>query len=251
MFSALLVDWRGTLAVPLTEEQWIGTALERLARPAAPSDIAPIAACLEAVDAGRRLLTPGMDADPALHRRVFMDVFSDADIDPDLAAALYEVESDPFNDLFADDALGFLSRTRAAGVRVAIVSDVHVDIRPAFRAVGLDAHVDAYALSCEHGAEKPDPRLFEAALGMVDARPEEALMVGDRHTHDGGAAAVGVAALILPSLTTRAERRLHLVERLLSAAQRPDSPSTRATPVGHEPHPEGSPTCCPVPPTPQ
>ncbi|WP_152529382.1 HAD hydrolase-like protein [Nocardiopsis chromatogenes] len=58
--------------------------------------------------------------------------------------------------------------------------------------------IDAYALSCEHGAEKPDPRLFEAAPGMVDAHPDEALMVGDRHTRDGGAAASGITTLILP-----------------------------------------------------
>ena len=63
--------------------------------------------------------------------------------------------------------------------------------------------------------EKPDPLLFEAALGTVGARPEEALMVGGRHAHDGGAAALGVATLILPPLTTRTRRRLHLVERLL------------------------------------
>nr|WP_275041558.1 HAD hydrolase-like protein [Nocardiopsis chromatogenes] len=53
-------------------------------------------------------------------------------------------------------------------------------------------------MSCEHGAEKPDPRLFEAAPGMVDAHPDEALMVGDRHTRDGGAAASGITTLILP-----------------------------------------------------
>lgn len=215
MFAALLVDWRGTLAVPLTEEQWIGTALQRLSRPTAHSDIAPIADRLNSVDAGRRLLTPGMDANPQTHRHVFMDVLFDAGIDPDLASALYEVESDPSNDVFADDALEFLAQTHASGIRIAVVSDVHVDIRPGFRAAGLDAHIDAYALSCEHGAEKPDPRLFEAALSMVDAHPGEAPMVGDRHTYDGGAAALGITTLILPSPTSRTERRLHLAGRLL------------------------------------
>nr|WP_017558013.1 HAD family hydrolase [Nocardiopsis baichengensis] len=132
---------------------------------------------------------------------MFTDVLSDAGLDPDLSEALYEVESDPLNELVADDAPDFLARTRASGVRIAVVSDVHVD---------------GYALSYEHGAEKPDLRLFEAALSMVGACPGEALMVGDRYTHDGGATALRMAALILPPLTARTERRLHLAERLLA-----------------------------------
>ncbi|OOC53715.1 MULTISPECIES: HAD family hydrolase [Nocardiopsis] len=221
MFKAVLVDWRGTLAVTLTEEQWIATALNRLDRPASPSDVTVVRTRLEEVDAGERLLTPGMDADPDLHRRVFAKVLSDAGLDPDLSEVLYQVESEPAHDLFADDALPFLARAREAGVRVAIVSDVHVDIRPGFDSAGLGGHVDAYALSYEHGVEKPDPRLFEAALDMVGVRPEEALMVGDRHTHDGGAAALGVTTLILPPLRARADRRLHFAEALLHAAEGP------------------------------
>lgn len=215
MFAALLVDWRGTLAVPLTDEQWIGTALEQLGRPAGPSDIDVISARLGAVDAAQRFLEPGMDADPERHRRVFQDVLSDAGLDEELSTVLYEVESDPSNDLFADDTLPFLARTRASGIRIAVVSDIHVDIRPSFAAAGIGAHVDAYALSYEHGAEKPDPRLFEAALSMVQVRPEEALMIGDRHTHDGGAAALGITTLILPPLASRTDCRLHLAEGLL------------------------------------
>ncbi|MEU0236077.1 HAD family hydrolase [Nocardiopsis sp. NPDC006198] len=140
----------------------------------------PILARLDAVNADERLLTPGMDADPALHRRVFMKVLADAGLDHELAGALYRVESDPGHDRFAQDALPF--RARAFGVRTVIVSDIHVDIRPRFDSAGLGAYVDAYALSCEQGTEKPDPRLFGVALRMAGARSDGALMVGDRHT---------------------------------------------------------------------
>ena len=36
----------------------------------------------------------------------------------------------------------------------------------------------------EFGAEKPDPRLFEAALRQAACRPEEAAMVGGRLDND-------------------------------------------------------------------
>ncbi|MDA2806774.1 HAD family hydrolase [Nocardiopsis suaedae] len=212
-FTALLVDWRGTLALPLTPRRWVDTALQELRRP--PGDADTVLARLEAADAHRLLLTPGMDADPALHRDLYHRVLARAGIDPELAAALYRIESDPAHDLFAADAPAFLARARGAGVRTVVVSDVHVDIRPRFAAAGLADHVDAFALSFEAGAEKPDPRLFEAALDKAGAHPAQALMVGDRPTHDGGAADLGIATLLLPPLRTAQDRRLHLAEALL------------------------------------
>ena len=43
------------------------------------------------------------------------------------------------------------------------MSNIGWDLRPVFRAHGLDAFVDAYVLSYEHGIQKPDGRLFRAA----------------------------------------------------------------------------------------
>jgi len=80
--------------------------------------------------------------------------------------------------------------------------------------------VDVFALSFEHGAEKPDPRIFRAALDGLGTASGYALMVGDRHTHDGGAAALGVPTLVPPPLEHPGQRRLHLVEALVAAAPR-------------------------------
>ena len=65
---------------------------------------------------------------------------------------------------------------------------------------GITHLIDAYVLSFEHGVPKPDPRIFELALQAVGMNLEETLMVGDRASHDGGAAAVGITTLILPPL---------------------------------------------------
>jgi len=107
LFRAVLFDRRGTLAAPLGEKEWIERGLAAAGRSPSPEVVTAVQAALGRADAGRRLLAPGMDADPARHRAVF-----------------------------AEDALPCLARLSAASVRTAVVGDVHVDIRPAFARAG-------------------------------------------------------------------------------------------------------------------
>ena len=73
--------------------------------------------------------------------------------------------------------------------------------------------VDAFVLSFEHGVQKPDPAIFRLALEALGVAPDEAVMVGDRPSHDGGAAFAGVAALVLPPAPDHGPRGLDLVLR--------------------------------------
>jgi FMN phosphatase YigB (HAD superfamily) len=58
--------------------------------------------------------------------------------------------------------------------------------------------------------------MFTLALDVLEVGPEDALMVGDRPSHDGGAAAAGITTLILPAPPERLEPRgLEVVTRLL------------------------------------
>ena len=82
---------------------------------------------------------------------------------------------------------------RERGISVGVVSNIGWDLRPVFRAHGLDRFVDTYALSYEHGVRKPDPRLFRVACTALDVDPCTVLMVGDDRRADGGAAALGCA----------------------------------------------------------
>jgi putative hydrolase of the HAD superfamily len=51
-------------------------------------------------------------------------------------------------------------------------------------------------VSGEVGVGKPDPRIFDLALRLLGASPEEAVMVGDNPTRDvAGAKAAGVTAV--------------------------------------------------------
>ncbi|MER5699131.1 HAD family hydrolase [Streptomyces mirabilis] len=70
---------------------------------------------------------------------------------------------------------------KAAGVKVAIVSDIlHLDIRPGFAETGLGTYIDDFVLSFVRGACTPDPAIFRTALDRLGVRPHETLMVGDR-----------------------------------------------------------------------
>jgi FMN phosphatase YigB (HAD superfamily) len=205
-FRAVLFDWRGTLVTTLDEQAWATEALRRLGR---DDDAALLADGLATI--ADRLDAPGVDTDATLHRRTYLDALAGLGVDDDLAEALYAVESDPALNVFADDAVSALRELCAAGLRLAVVSDIHVDIRPAFSAAGLDGVVDVFTLSVEHRIQKPDPRMFTRTLRALGVEAEHALMVGDRSRPDGAAVECGLTTLLLPPLAAPSDRRLHRV----------------------------------------
>lgn len=67
--------------------------------------------------------------------------------------------------------------------------------------LGMTNLVDALIASEEVGVPKPDPRIFEAALQRLEARPEETVLVGDNWRADVlGALAVGIRPVWLNRL---------------------------------------------------
>ncbi|MGC5022063.1 HAD family hydrolase [Micromonospora sp. DT47] len=216
---AVVFDWRGTLVTTLSPEDWVRAALDRLGRGSRPESVARTwAAIAEAAGEPDRLDAPGVDCDAAVHRDAYHGVFADAGLDAELADALYAVESDPAFNPFAVDAAPVLRAIARHGRRIAVVSDVHFDLRPAFAAAGLADVVDAYVLSYEHGVQKPDPRAFRLALDMLGTVPGQTLMVGDRRQPDGGALDVGMPTLLLPPLVDVRHQRLGLVARALGVS---------------------------------
>ncbi len=212
MIRAVLFDWRGTLAVDLTDVEWVRRALTTLGREADGATVEGIVSAIARANGpGDRLDAPGVDCDAAVHRRTFLDVLADAGLDPELVDSLYAVEFDPRNSPFAGDVLDTCTALRGRGIRVAVVSDIHVDLRPAFATAGLGGLVDVFTLSFEHGVQKPDPRMFTRTLEVLGVHPAEALMVGDRSRPDGAAVEAGIPTLLVPPLRSVEDRRLHLV----------------------------------------
>jgi putative hydrolase of the HAD superfamily len=91
-----------------------------------------------------------------------------------------------------------LDRLRAAGLRLGVVSNSDGRVEQALRAAGLRHYFDVVVDSALIGVEKPDPRIFQAALSALGVAPEEALYVGDLYEIDVlGARAAGIEAVLL------------------------------------------------------
>jgi putative hydrolase of the HAD superfamily len=89
---------------------------------------------------------------------------------------------------------------RARGVHVAIVSNSEGMLEPLFAKLGILRHFDAVLDSGKLGVEKPDPRIFEAALARFGVPASRSLHLGDTYATDVlGARAAGLrTALIDP-----------------------------------------------------
>ncbi len=213
---AVLFDWRGTLATTLAEHEWVRQGLLTVGRTADPGEVERVATAISTANGeADRLDAPGVDSDADLHRRTYLGVLADAGLDDELAEALYAVESDPARNRFADDVAETLAALSAHGIEIAVVSDIHVDLRPTFDAAGLTSFVDVFTLSFELGVQKPDPVVFTRTLGALGVTAAEALMVGDRPGPDGGAVEQGIPTLLLPPLRQVTDRRLHHVLTLV------------------------------------
>lgn len=70
-----------------------------------------------------------------------------------------------------------LQRARAAGLRVAVVSNLAQAYGPVVRRLLPD--LDAYILSYEVGVAKPDPAIFDLACQALGCAPGEVLFTGD------------------------------------------------------------------------
>ncbi|HZL05897.1 MAG TPA: HAD family hydrolase [Coriobacteriia bacterium] len=215
-FRAVLLDWRGTLVVAPTYRWLAETALMRVGRDATPAAVERVLGLLRDADS-TRVDSSEIDTDVVKHRAAYVEWFASAGVDDELADAMYVAESDPKLSGFAADVGDLLHTLTSAGVRVGVVSDIHVDLRPTFaeHAVGDGRTwadlVDVWALSYELGVAKPDPAIFRFALERLELPPREVLMVGDRGAWDGAAAAIGVTTLVLPPLETVHDARLHHV----------------------------------------
>lgn len=215
-FDGVLLDWRGTLVVAPTS-RWLATAaLERLGRAADSGAIDWVLERLESADS-TRVDSSQIDIDAEKHCAAYAEWFAAAGLDDELAAAMYACESDVGSNPFGCDVERLLHVLSDAGVRIGIISDIHVDPRPVFSQRRLpDGRtwaelMTAWVLSYEAGLAKPDPAVFTLALDRLGLPADRVLMVGDRGAWDGASAEVGITALIVPPLVSVEHARLDRV----------------------------------------
>ena len=95
-----------------------------------------------------------------------------------------------------DDVLELVEEQRAAGVRLALLSNApHVQAE-AFEQVEWTRPFEHVFVSARLGMVKPDPAIFEHVLKELGARPEDVTFVDDRAANVEAAAALGIRALL-------------------------------------------------------
>lgn len=157
------------------------------------------------------------DLSAAAHRDVWHRTTTElGGFDDDVALALYDAMPDQWQ--LYDDVRDTILALRAHDIRLAVLSNIGMDIRPTLASTGLLEHFDAVVLSFEVGLVKPDPAIFSQTVQALGVDADDVLMVGDTWHDDGAAAAIGIRTLILPP-TSGPRRGLDLVSRLTAPPQ--------------------------------
>jgi HAD superfamily hydrolase (TIGR01549 family) len=199
-FDAVLFDFRGTLFNIPDDPTWLRNAAARIGRSIGEQESKTLSRHLDDVLARRPDLAAALeqcDTSIEVHRDALLAWFAAAELDDELAHAIWSYDhEDPGCNYPFPDTGPVLRALHEAGIRIAVVSDIHYDIRDHFVRHGFDGYVDAYVLSFEHGIQKPDPEIYAKALDALGVAPDRALSVGDRASHDAAPVALGVATYI-------------------------------------------------------
>lgn len=216
--KAVLFDFSGTLFRIESTESWLRAVLDGAELTLPEEDFTRAVAGLEAagalpggsthpvnVPAHLTELVAVRDVDASRHRAAYTGLARQVALpDERLYDALYDRHMTPAAWQPYPDAREVLAGLRERGLPVAVISNIGWDPRPVFAAHDLDRYVDAYVLSYRHGVQKPDARLFTAALDELGVAPADALMVGDDRRADGGAAQLGCAVHFVDHLPAEA-----------------------------------------------
>jgi putative hydrolase of the HAD superfamily len=121
------------------------------------------------------------------------------DVDLETAGKVWQkIQSQEYGWALFDDVIQGLKRLREEGFRVAALSNMPYRGDEMCEMMGLTDHVEFAVTSGDVGAEKPDPRIFRAALERAGTEPSSAMMVGDSVSSDLRAAeAVGMSAVLM------------------------------------------------------
>jgi putative hydrolase of the HAD superfamily len=97
-----------------------------------------------------------------------------------------------------EDAAPALQALRTRGLRLVAASNWDSSLPQVLERAGLAALLDGVVSSAMVGVTKPSPELFQEALRLAGAAPEEALHVGDSLENDvGGARRLGMRAVLI------------------------------------------------------
>ena len=216
--KGVIFDFHATLVEGGDAGRWIDAAIRRLvadgsAEPDLSADqITGLREHLDHIWQHAHTIDPRSERDLSHDRH--WDVFNRTvalypGIKPDLIAALYAVMPDQWMPFV--DALPVLRELKSRGVKIVVLSNIGLDIRPLLDRTGISELLDGVVLSFEVGLVKPDPAIFARALDLLDVPGSQTLMVGDSPRDDVGGVPLQIRTLILP----RTDGPVHGLETVL------------------------------------
>jgi len=104
--------------------------------------------------------------------------------DETIARRLYETFTDSANYRPFPDVVGTLERLRDAGFRLGLISNFEEWLEQLLESLELSAYFEVRVISGAVGMEKPDPRIFQAALDRTGVEASESVYVGDNPFFD-------------------------------------------------------------------
>jgi len=203
--QALLLDAMGTL---IGLRRSVGqTYAEHAARHGISVTAAAITGALpQVLSQAPPLAFPGLDGDALLtaERNWWGDRIDEvlqrtagAPAPTALHQELFEHYADPAVWRVYDDVPACLERWRAAGLRLAIVSNFDTRLHGILHSLGLTSRLDTVIISSAVGAAKPSPLPFQRALASLGLQADQAWHVGDSPEDVEGARAAGLRCLLV------------------------------------------------------
>ena len=187
--NGVIFDFHATLVDGGDPDRWINAAFRHLAdagsvRPKLrDTEFETLSEHLYRIWQHAHTIDPNSERDlsQARHQDVFTrTVALCPGIKPDLVAALYAVMQDQW--VVFDDTLPVLRELKSRGVKIAVLSNIGIDIRDCLDRAGVSDLLDIYA----------------RALDLLDLPGSQTLMVGDSPQDDVGGVILKIRTLILP-----------------------------------------------------
>jgi putative hydrolase of the HAD superfamily len=180
----LLLDYGDVISLPYDEQ--VGAEVARLL------DLAP-EELMERYWVNRSLLDSGVPSVP------YWSGVAGRDVSEAEAAQLDEVDLGGWARTNAD-MLAFVEEQKAAGVRLALLSNAPHVQADAFEKVAWTAGFEHVFVSARLGMIKPDRAIFEHVLEELGARPQDVTFVDDRAANIEAAAALGIRTVLFTSV---------------------------------------------------
>ncbi|MFL2640666.1 MAG: HAD family hydrolase [Dehalococcoidia bacterium] len=83
-----------------------------------------------------------------------------------------------------EDVLPTLRDIKKLGISIGIISNMNQDLRSIIDKLGILTYIDCIATSGMAGSAKPDKALFDYALDLIGAQPDQSAHVGDDYEGD-------------------------------------------------------------------